>query len=382
MSTGCVEAMSRRAICFFLAGCCLHSSVQAACGNIVVMSSDAQYMVLEPNTLRTLEVGSLWWLGIYQNYNAEPGSSQSFAIILTDEFMDLESGRYVMTGGRYTSVEPPAGFIPLEELGKNLRTQKDIPYVQFEQNEAATRFGPGDTIVSERFFPGVAIWEIIEDGHSILQLVDRGLRVIQTWEDPNLTVNLRSGFCPDGNLLYFRGGDLDAWRPVRILLEGSQISALPLRVWEQEKYTMYGIDPDSCTAVATKRVENDELAMDDVYFDYRDESIISTGRRFRYGDSFFFNYGANVLMRYKEPTVNYRNIQTDRFQTFDTESLSTVKDVLLDAEGAYLSDELICEPETPRAVLMGQGKIGLVDPNDLGSIMWKTLPWEFFTVFE
>ena len=89
------------------------------------------------------------------------------------------------------------------------------------------------------------------------------------------------------------------------------------------------------------------------------------------------------MRRYLERTGSARPyIQTDRFLIVDTESLTTVADVSLDAEGAYLFDELICEPETPRAVLMGQGKIGLVDPNDLDAIMWKTLPWEFFTVFE
>ena len=372
--------MFRRTVCFFLAGCYLHSGVHAACGNIVVMSSDAQYMVLEPDSLRTLEVGSLWWLGIFDGIPVD-GSSYEYAIFSSDYFVDLATNQYMMGGMDVREVfwnEAPFGWIALENMGKNVQTQRDLGFVE------NANWDEYSTIrISPYFSPGAAIREIGRDpGYDRIQLVDRKLRVIRTWEDSSLTVNLEAGFCPDGNLLYFIGGDRAAQRQARIVLNGDEISALPLRVWDEERYVVYEVDPNSCTAVATKRVENDEWAMDDVYFDFRDESIISAGQRYRYGDSFFFNHGANILLRYTEPNANFGRIQTDRFLTFDTESLSTVKDVLLEAEGAYLSDELICEPETPRAVLMGRGKIGWVDPNDLGAITWKTLPWEFFTVFE
>jgi len=386
MSAGGAEPVFRRAVSFFLAGCCLHSSVQAACGNIVVMSLDAQYMVLAPDTLRTLEVGSLWWLGINDGSRTGTGSSQSFSIIATEEFMDLETDRYILTGEQRTSVEPPLVLIPLEDLGKNLGTQRDLPFVPFEQNEAATSYGPHDIIVSEHFFPGIAIWEIVEDRRDILQMVDQNLRVIRTWEDPNFSVNLRTGFCPDGNLLYFRGVDRAARLAARIVLDGGEISSLPLATSDEEGYTTYKIDPHSCAAMGIKRIEGNESLTDEVYFDFHDQRIISSGIRYRYVDSFFFNEGANILNRYLEREesahLSHLYIHTDRFLTLDTESLSIVKDVSLDAEGAHLSGELICEPESPKAVLRGRGKIGLVDLNNLSEITWKKLPWEFFTVFQ
>ncbi len=373
--------MFRRFLCFLLAGCCLHSSVQAACSNIVVMSSDAQYMVLEPDTLRTLEVGSLWWLGIFGGIPVD-GSSHEYAILHSDDFIDLATNRYMMNGmdvGEVLRNEEPYGWVALEDMGTDYRTQRDLGFVE------RTNWGGRSMVrISPYFSPGAAIWEITQAaGHDVIQLVNRRLQVIRTWENSGLGVNLEAGYCPDGNLLYFPGGGRAARGPARIVLNGGEISALPLRVWDEERYVLTRIDPYSCTAMATKRVEDDELAMDDVYFDFRDERIISTGERDRYVDIFFFNRGANILRRYLERTGSARPyIQTDRFLTVDTETLSIVKDESLDAEGAYLSDELICEPETPRAVLMGQGKIGLVDLNDLDAIMWKTLPWEFFTVFE
>jgi len=380
MSAGGAEPVFRRAISFFLAGCCLHASVQAACGNIVVMSSDAQYMVLAPDTLRTLEVGSLWWLGIFNGIPVD-GSSYEYAIFSSDYFVDLAANRYMMGGMEVQRVfwnDAPYGWIALEKMGKNVRTQWDLGFI-----ERTNWGGFSEVRISPQFSPGVAIWTIGHvAGYDVIQLVDRKLRVIQTWEDPRLTVNLEAGFCPDGNLLYFIGGDRAAQRQVRIMLNSADISALPLRVWERGRYGTTKIDPYSCVAMATKGVEDDNWAMDDIHFDFRDQNIISTGQRYRYGSIFYFNHGANILRRHTEPTANFGRVHTDRFLTLDTENLSIVKDVSLDAEGAYLSGELICEPETPRAVLMGQGKIGLVDPNDLNAITWKKLPWEFFTVFE
>ena len=370
--------MFRRAMCLLLVGCCLHSSVQAACGNIVALSGDGQYMVFEPDTLRMLEVGNLWWLGIYRNYGPEPGSSHSFAIIPTDGFVNLETGRHMMMGERerYSAAEPPFGLVALEEMGRNLRAWRDVPHVRFEQNEDATRYGPSNTVVSELFDPGVAIWEIVEDGRDILQLLDRGLRVIRTWEDPALGVGLRQGFCRDGNLLYLLGGERNPIRQMRIVLNGGEMSALPLRSWDEERYSVTRIDPHSCTAMATKRVEGNDRAMDDMLFDFRDERIISTGERYRYADIFFFNYGANILRRYLERTGNLQpRIQTDRFLVVDTESLSVVRDESLDARGWRLSDELICEPENPRAVLLGGREIALIDLRDLTIVARKTLPW-------
>ena len=379
--------MFKRAVCLLLAGCCLHSSVRAACGNIVALSADGQYMVLEADTLRTLEVGSLWWLGIFNASVNIDGSSYGYAMISTDHFVDLATDRYMMNGmeaqelfrHEYGRHDAPYGWVALENMGTDARTQRDLDFV-----ERTNWGGYHEARISPHFSPGAAIWEIRSpDRSSVLQLVDRNLQVIQTWEDPVLVAGLSMGFCRDGNLLYLLGGERDPIRQMRIVLNGGDMSALPLRSWDEERYAVYRIDPHSCTVMAVKRVEDDETLIDEVYFDFRDERIISAGERYRYADVFLFNYGANVLRRYLEPTGSIQpSIQTDRFLVVDTESLSIVEDELLDAEGAYLSRELICEPETPKAVLYGRGKFGLVDLNDLEIIAWKTLPWETFTVFE
>ena len=359
--------------CAFLIGCLIHGGVYAACRDIVVLSQDARYMVLDSTTLEVRDVGNLWWLGIRQLGRVVDGSTIDEFWISPNIFVDPstyeelnvelgEDGYYRSTVDRYF----------LENLGRNYRTQAEIPFINFEEEGISPAWA---SYLSTKIARSQdETYRFILSGHRFDNVENNRFAVL----NPSFAVVVNgtvsssadSAVCQFGDHFHVAGGR-EAWSFDRLSGEVSYAD------WPDQQYVILRMQ-DGCRVLTRPR--GDAVNPD---YDWRliDISTGETLSRFDLdvipGRSLLFDYGRHWLIQ-KGRSENNVSIATPEFILVDTVNGEILAQTVLDigeAEipQAYLSRRFCDSGDNEQRVVALDNPLAEDEPTTLYLIDARTL---------
>jgi len=371
----------------------ISASADAACRKIVV-SSRAEYMELDPETLTTLRVGDLHWLGIYRA-GFQAGSSFGRALVSTEPYFKINSVDPVFEFRE--NPEVPVEWIPvefppffkkatlfLENMGENLRSQDEIPVMVADPPYEYRGVQWADWIeenalIRETFHQNQGYVESYE-------LLNTNFDILRQW-DTEVGFSFPDPSCSIGNSVYFAGG-----RGIHVF------NNLGEAIYELEELRNEGLrlvppHTKNCKALAFRDTPHEDPMFGAVLVDV----VAGTwGPEFavhKFGEYILYDDGRRLLQQRREGKIIVENSNTygypgdhaNQFSLIDT----TTGEVLLERElgtgSGELSREMLCDNETPRALVKEGNTMHLIDPNTLEITASRTLPeiWNGgYVVFE
>ncbi len=363
MKTNSLRALSAT---IFAALLQITAQADAACRNILV-SEDAEFMVLDPATLATLRVGDLRWLGI-RNAGIRAGSNFERALVSTSSFMRTNSDNPVIPGDPRYRMDGASVLLSLENMGENLRSQDDIPFLQMHPLDEPYQIQWADWIQENTLLREIYNREThAVRGH---ELMDPGYSVQRQWR-PRVGFDLRFPNCAVGDSVYFAG----VRGTHRFDEQGGTI--LDVDWLRNEDFRWTFAHTKNCRILAVRETPREDPNYDAAVVDLIAESF---GPEFQVGKlntQVLFDGGARLLQQeyvLSPGRVTGPGESTNRFSLIDT----TTAEVLLERElpigSGALSPELLCDEETPVALVKDEEAFYLIDPRTLEIIAGKAVP--------
>ena len=353
------------------------AQTDAVCRNIVV-SKNAQYMVLDPETLTVLQVGDLHWLGIHSG-GVRAGSRHERALITSSYFLQINSEEPIL---ERTPVE-----LYLENMGEGLRSQGEIPVIVARDPpfEYFRRVEWADWIEEN-----TVIREIYDrDQHYIAgyELLDTEFNVLQRWE-PRVGFNLQSPSCVLGNSVYFAG-----WSGVHVF-DDQGGTIYELEELQDEGLRLVTPHTKNCMALAFRDTPDENPMRGAVLVDIISGTLGPDFPVQKFSEYLLFDNGNLLLLQKREERFRMRSSgeriystpdTTNQFSLIDTTTGLVLLERELDTGSGLLSREMLCDAETPRALIKDDDAFYLIDPNTLEVVASKTVPttWDgLYYVFE
>lgn len=377
---------SRKPIAGLLIALLLSAHAGAACRNIVV-SEDSAYMVLDPETLTVLQVGDLHWLGIH-SAGFLAGSSFERALVSTSAFLETNSEESV--------IEPVSladGFLPsspavlhLENLGEHLRTQSELTVMEAQNPPFEYRkIQWADWIAEDALIREIYDW----DQHYLagFELLDTDFRVLRRW-GPRAGFNLQYPSCAIGDRVYFAG------RSGVHVFDDQGGTMYELEILRNEGLRLVPIHARNCKALAFRDVPDDNSMQNAVLVDVVEETLSPEFAVYKGGEYVLYDDGKRLLHQRREYSirtsgsgfrVGYSGAPTNLFSLIDTTTGQVLLERELETGSGALSREMLCDEETPLALVQDEDAFYLIDPNTLEIVASKTVPtlWAgFYHVFE
>ena len=369
------------AAALLLAALLIPPSADAACRNIVALSSDGEYMVLDPGTLAVLRVGDLHWLGIH-GVAPKTGSSVERALLASSNLLPVDAAppeRFV--DRRF---DPPTGqtMLYLENLGEGIRSQNEIPAKMYPPDERYA-FQWTDWIRENTFIREVYNRDQLAIGG--YELLDTDFNVLRRWR-PQVGFDLQFPSCALGDRVYFAGT-----RGVHVFdNQGGEM--FELESLRNEGLRLVTPHTKNCRALAFRDTPNDNPMFGAVVVDIvRD----TTGPEFevrKFSEFSLYDDGRRLLQQevagYRRDSMGRldatRATPTNQFSLIDTTTGEVLLERELETGSGELSREMLCDAETPRALVKDDDAFYLIDPNTLEIVAGRSVPaaWRVYYVFE
>lgn len=372
-----LKAANWLAVLVLCAGPLFSTPARAACDKVVALSLKADYMVLEPEGLAAVEVGSLSWLGAYSAFYVAPGSSYEHAMLKSLTFQDVETKAFMFPR---EFRRQPMTLLYLRNLGRELASQQEIRFMQL--------FEPGpymSVLWSPWLREGTLLVEHFDrdapDGQSrLIRQMDTDLNVLNQWR-PELSA-LRWPMCQkDGNLYFAR---LDSALEFR---EGD-FSVIGFNALRNENYRVVSTThTKNCKALAYNREDRTEPAN---YFliDFTTGDIESRFTARRYARRILHADGNRLLLQELRRVASdppRPAIPLNRFQSFDTRTGELLADKTLETgSGELHTAEMFCHRDKPVALIKDERAFYFIDPESLEIVARKVVPkaWLDYQVFQ
>ncbi len=344
----------------------------AACRNIVV-SEDAQYMVLDPETLATLHVGNLQWLGIYSG-GFRVGSSFERALFSSSHFLRVNSDVPVLERDMGSGSRPAYTQLYLENMGEDLRSQNEVPVMELQPRPPPY----GRVQWADWIQENTLIREIYDrDQHYIegYELLDTDFNVLRRWE-PRVGFSLEFPSCVIGDRIYFAG-----MRGVHVF-DDQGGTTYELEDMRNEGLRLVPPHTKNCMALAFRDTPDDDPMRGAMLVDIVGGTLGPEFAVRKFGEYILFDGGRRLLQQKQEGRVVVEGSRrygssgdhTNQFSLIDT----TTGEVLLERElqtgAGALSREMLCDDETPRALVKDEGAFYLIDPYTLEIVASKVVP--------
>ncbi len=364
---------------------------QAACEKFVALFPSAEYMVLDPADLRMLDVGELTWLGIRLAGPVAAGSSLRQTMTEVSDFRRIGSREHVWGNER---LHPPVSVLYLENLGKGIESQEQL---EFEPDSIASRFQ-----WSPWLGENTLTWtEYLPDAEKkfVLQHVDRNFERLRSWNPLYGRDDLPR--CATEDTIYLTdrlefatpGGTIREWGAVAVNREDGSESSIMFDEFAEENFRF----PNSnlqhfrgCRNLVV-RPGNDVRPAEGALFDISTGEILSLVPFTLHDEAgILFDRGYKLLQHTRNLSFGapensrdpFRSSQSQRFLVIDTLTGATLVEKTLDVGSGTLHTEMYCDEETPRALVIHNRTIYLIDPNDLTIIASRELPFDDFVIFE
>ncbi len=365
--------------------------VNAACDNIVALSRGwVEYMVLDPETLATLRVGDLRWLGIRSVYFVASGSSFERSVLNSYDYLRVNSHDPVIEGfegyvGRYGGASSAFTLLSLQNLGEDLRSQDDIPIM----DSGSIMVGRERIVWADWIEENTLLREIYDrDGHYIAgyDLLDTDFNVLRRWA-PKVGFSIQFPSCAIDDRIYFAG-----MRGVHVF-DDQGGTIFELESLQRENLRLVPVHAKNCKALAFRDYPDDNPMRGAVLVDVITGAL---GPEFEipYDNGYLlFDDGNRLLLQEKERTfvtsergerVPYRSVLTNRFSLIDTTTGEVLLEKALEIGSGVLEREMLCDGETPRALVQDVDTMYLIDPNTLEITVSRTMPegWGGYEIFE
>ena len=368
----------------------------AACNNIVALSGGqgrVEYMVLDPATLAILRVGDLGWLGFHSVNFVARGSSFERSVINSFDYLRVNSEEPVIAAdnpGPYTS--SAFTLLSLENLGENLRSQDDIPTMDSgsQMTEASDRIEwadwiQGNTLIREIYDPE----QYFVEGY---ELLDTDFNVLRRWE-PRVRFTMERYGLPscliDDSLYFYYRGSVQVFDD-----QGQGGTIYELEDLQNEGLRLVLAHTKNCKALAFRDDSDDGPTFRAVLADIVTGTWGPEFEVTRFGDMILYDDGRHLLQQWREGTIHspsnprarYVSLgdPINRFDLIDTTTGEVLLERELETGTGLLSLEMLCDEETPRALVQEGDRMHLIDPNTLEITASRTMPegWGWYSVFE
>ncbi|MCY4286991.1 MAG: hypothetical protein OXC63_00125 [Aestuariivita sp.] len=365
----------RTMICFLISACVFNSAVHAACRDIVVLSRDAKYLLLDSNNLELRDVGNLWWLGLRQIDYVYPGSNLNFASFSTEFHADVSTGYRMHVGpGLRIDPSPEMPFIDLyllENLGRDYQSHQDVLFAD------SSKLGIENV---DKYSMDRLKW--MQNEETIVfsydqykyALVSSNLELISQFDFDS---SMLSAQCRKGDEYFF----------------ASSRSVLSLDIATGEANSPSWVNPEyrfsrtfeGCKVLTYWRGENAGMSAASKYqlIDYSNGNILSEfDLDIELSNYHLFADGSRWLMQELEMVSEGSYAGTNTFRLIDTLSGESILEAELDIGDAILPDSSdgrrFCETgsKEERVVAIDGNTIYLIDAHSLTVLASKTLPFE------
>ncbi len=377
---------SRAAIAPLLTALLVSTQTDAACENIVA-TRHAEYMVLDPEMLTTLQVGNLHWLGIYSAF-PRVGSSLERALVSVSPsyFIHTNSEEPVFEQARNSTYYTSA-LMYLENLGKDLRSQGEIPVMRHSFPRVSdysvlwADWIEEDTVIREDYYSG--------QQYVSYELLDTDFNVLRRWV-PGISFNLGYPSCAIDDKVYFAGRN-----EVRVF-DDQGGSIFELESLQRENLRLVPFHTKNCKALAFRDTPHDNPMFGAVLIDVVEGTLGPEFSVGKFNNFLLYDEGRRLLQQRREASIvtessgftymtRDHDAPVDQFSLIDTTTGEVLLEKTLEIGSGLLSGEMLCDEETPRALVQDDDAFYLIDPNTLEIVASKAVPtlWgSIYYVFE
>lgn len=379
-----------RSACFVLALILSLASVRtlAACDNIVAVSRGwAEYMVLDPATLAMLQVGDLRWLGIQSVNFAARGSTFERSVLNSYDYLRVNSEEPVIEGLPGSRTSSAFTLLFLENMGEEINSQDEVPImdsgsIMLESYERIqwANWIQDNTLIRE-------IYD--RDQHYVAgqELLDTDFNVLRRWE-PQVGFNLQYPSCAIGDMLYFAG-----WREEVHVFDGQGGTIYELEELQNDGLRLVTPHTKNCKSLAFRDTADDDPMFGAVMVDVVTGTLGPEFEVHKFGEYILYDGGSRLLQQKQEGRVVVENTRrygssgdhTNQFSLIDTTTGEVLLERDLQTGTGELSREILCDNETPRALVQEGNTMHLINPNTLEITASKAMPesWDGgFLIFE
>lgn len=349
---------------------------EAACDNIVAVSRGwAEYVVLDPITLATLRVGDLRWLGFQSVNFAARGSSFEQAVINSYEFLHVNSEVAVIGRDPRSRTASAYTLLSLQNMGEDLHTQDEIPIMDSGvfMSESYERIQRADWIQE-----GALIREIYDrDQHYVAaqELLAPDFSVLRRWE-PRVAFNLQYPACAIGDRVYFAG------RIGVHVFDDQSGTIYELEELQNEGFRLVSPHTKNCKALAFSDTPDDDPMRAGLVVDIVTGAMGPEFSLRKYSEYVLYDDGRRLLQQTREGGVvdegsrvyAYLGDHINQFSLIDTTTGEVLLERDLQTGTGELSREILCDNETPRALVQEGNTIHLIDPNTLEITASRSMP--------
>ncbi len=306
------------------------------------------------------------------------------------DFLRVNSEEAVIEPKPYTWAASAFVTVSLENLGEDLRSQDEMPFMDSGIETAGANHSriewshwiQEDTLIREIFHRE----QYYIEGY---ELLDADFNTLRRWEPRIGHVMNLSGLpsCSIGNSVYFAGG-----RGIHVFNDFGEA------IYELEELRNAGLrlvppHTKNCKALAFRDTPHEDTMFGAVLVDV----VAGTwGPEFtvdKFGEHILYDGGRRLLQQRREGEIvsgswgSYADSgdHTNQFSLIDTTTGEVLLERELETGSGELSREMLCDNETPRALVKEGGTMHLIDPNTLEITASKTLPeiWNgAYVVFE
>ncbi len=351
--------------------------VDAACDNIVAVSLGwAEYMALDPATLSTRRVGDLRWLGVHSvNFVAE-GSDFERSVLNSYDYLRVNSEQPVIEGHPSSRTASAFTLLSLNDMGEDLRTQDEIPIMDSGDImiESENRIQWADWIEMNTLIR--EIYDRDQHYYSGYELLDTNFNVLRRWE-PEVGFNFPWPTCAMDESIFFAGR-----RGVHSF-DDQNGTIFELDILRNKGLRLATSHTKNCKALAFRDTPDDNPMRGVALVDVVEGTLGPEFAAQKYSEYLLYDDGRRLLQQvigvdYRRDSigriVEFHSTPTDQFNLIDT----TTGQVLLERElgtgSGLLSGEMLCDKETPRALVRDNNTIYLIDPNNLEITASRTMP--------
>lgn len=347
----------------------------AACRNIVA-SRHAEYMVLDPESLDTLRVGDLHWLGIHSG-GVRAGSSFERALVASSHFLRVNSEIPVLERDPSFRATSRAAYtlLYLENMGEDLRSQNEVPVMELQPMPPPYRRVQWAGWIQEN----TLIREIYDrDQHSIagFELLDVEFNVLRRW-DPGVG-NLELPVCAIDNSVYFAGR-----RGIVHVFDEGGGTTYELEDLRNEGLRLVPPHTKNCMALAFRDTPDDNPMRGAMLVDIVGGTLGPEFTIRKFSEYLLYDGGNRLLLQRREgrfrttrggaPFISI-DAPTNQFSLIDTTTGQVLLERELETGSGLLSTEMLCDDETPRALVKDRDAFYLIDPNTLEIVASKAVP--------
>lgn len=350
---------------------------EAACDNIVAVSRGwAEYMVLDPDTLSTLRVGDLRWLGIQSVNFVAKGSTFERSVLNSYDYLRTNSEDPVIDGfpgARWTT--SAYTLLSLENMGEEVRSQGDIPIMDSGSImlESYERIQWADWIQK-----GALIREIYDrDQHYVAaqELLAPDFSVMRRWE-PRVAFNLQYPACAIGDRVYFAG------RIGVHVFDDQGGTIYELEDLQNEGFRLVSPHTKNCKALAFSDTPDDDPMRAGLVVDIVTGTMGPEFSLRKYSEYVLYDDGRRLLQQTREGGIvdegsrvyAYLGDHINQFSLIDATTGEVLLERQLQTGSGALSQKMLCDNESPRALVQEGNTMHLIDPNTLEITASRAMP--------